>query len=327
MTAPAAVPTVKGPIAADDLGQVLAHEHLFVWNPEFHHNHPGLWDRDAGIDLAAKQLEEAYDLGVRTIVDMTVLGQGRDLDLVTRVAERTRVNIVVATGLYALDGLPQIIRYRGPGEPLDGPEPLVDLLEADIRDGIAGTGVRAALLKFVFEKPEADHTVRRVAAAVAEVHRRTGVPVAVHTDPAGQNALRVAELLRDLGVDLRRTVLAHAGDAADRGYLAEVAATGAFLGCDRFGMQALFPDEERVATVAALAEAGYLGQLLLSHDCASFLDHVTAEQRAFIYPQWSYSHLHSRVLPMLSKAGIGDEQLKVLFEDNPRDLLTGGGRR
>jgi hypothetical protein len=70
-----------------------------VWNPEFHTNCPALWDRTAGVELAARQLNEAYDLGVRTIVDMTVLGQGRDLGLISQVAERTRVNIVLATGV------------------------------------------------------------------------------------------------------------------------------------------------------------------------------------------------------------------------------------
>ncbi|MGF1428111.1 phosphotriesterase family protein [Kitasatospora sp. LaBMicrA B282] len=315
------VPTVRGEVAADQLGVVLPHEHLFVRNPEFHQNYPDLWDHAAGVELAAAQLEAAYELGVRTIVDMTVLGQGRDLGLVEQVAARTRVNIVLATGIYAIDGLPQIIRYRGPGALLEGPEPVVDLLEADIRDGIAGSSVRAALLKFATEQPEPDATVRRLADAVAEVHRRTGVPVVVHTDPVSRNALGVLELLTDRGVPADHVVLAHAGESEDLGHLRELAATGAFLGIDRFGMEALFPDAARVANAVALAEDGYAGSLLLSHDCASFIDHVTQEQRAALSPQWSYSHLHLRVLPQLRAAGVDDALLATFFEQNPQRLL------
>ncbi|WP_225846205.1 phosphotriesterase [Streptomyces sp. HPF1205] len=317
------VPTVRGEVDSTALGVTLSHEHLFVWNPEIHHNFPGLWDREAGVAKAAAELEAAYDLGVRTIVDMTVLGQGRDLDLVRAVAERTRVNIVVATGVYTVDGMPQIFRYRGPGEMLDGPEPVVDLLESDIRNGIAGTGVRAALLKFVSERPEPDATVRRLAAAVGEVHRRTGVPVVVHTDPVAGNALPVLELLVKEGVDAHQVVLAHAGESTDAGYLRELAASGAYIGIDRFGMEALLPDAQRVANLTALSALGALEQVLLSHDCASFIDHVTPEQRAMLSPQWTYSHLHSRVLPGLRDAGLDDTALTTLFEDNPRRLLRG----
>jgi phosphotriesterase-related protein len=315
------VPTARGPVDGDELGFVLSHEHLFVWNQEFHQNFPGLWNSAAGVDLAVAQLEEAYEHGVRTVVDMTVLGQGRDPGLISQVAARTRVNLVLATGVYVLDGLPQIVRYRGPGEVLDGPDPLLDLLEADIRDGIAGTGVRAALVKFACEKPEPDATVRRLAAAVAEVQRRTGVPIVVHTDPVGRNALAVLDVLRDLGVDPRHVALAHAGDITDYGYLSEVAATGAFIGCDRFGMQALLPDAERIATITKLIDDGHIEQLLLSHDCASFIDHFAVEQRAAMAPEWSYSHIHLRILPQLRDAGIDDDRIGTLFTDNPKRLL------
>jgi len=316
------VPTVRGPVALDDLGPVLTHEHLFVRNSEIHDNFPSLWAEEAEVRRAAQRLERAYAHGVRTVVDMTVLGQGRNLRLVERVAGRTRVNIVVATGLYVLDGLPQIFRYRGPGAPLDGPEPIIDLLEADITVGVAGTDIRAALVKFACESDEADPVTRRLAAAVAEVHRRTGVPVVVHTDPSGRSAMTACDLLSDLGVPLEHVVLAHVGDITDAVLLGELAMTGAFIGCDRLGMAALGTDEQRIATMAKLIADGHLTQLLPSHDCASYLDHITAEQRAFLYPDWDYSHLHVRIIPALRTHGFGDKEIAVMLEDNPKRLLA-----
>jgi len=318
------IPTVRGPIAADELGIVLPHEHLFVRNTEFAQNFPSLWDEAAGVRRAVEELEDAYEHGVRTIIDMTVLGQGRDPRLIAQVAASTRVNIVLATGLYALDGLPQIIRYRGPGAVLEGPDPLVDLLEADIRQGIAGLGVRAALLKFVCEKDEDDATVRRLAAAAAEVHRRTGAPVVVHTNPANRSALRALTELDALGVAPQHVVLAHVDAGNDPGYLDALADSGAFLSCDQFGMSALGPDENRVRVVADLIRAGRLGQLLISHDCASYLDHLTVEQRGAVYPDWTYSHISRRILPRLAAEGFGDKEFDVIMRDNPRRLLADG---
>ena len=318
----ATVPTVRGEITADDLGAVLTHEHLFVRDAEIHANFPSLWDEETEVRRAVRRLADAHAHGVRTIVDMTVLGQGRDIRLIERVAARTDVNIVVATGLYLLDGMPQVFRYRGPGTPLGGPDPIVDLLTADITDGIAGTDIRAALVKFVCEREEADATVRRMAAVVAEVHGRTGVPIVVHTDPSGRSALTACEVLAELGVRLDDVVLAHAGDVADAGLLRVLAGTGAFLGCDRLGMAALGSDEQRVATIARLIADGHLTQVLPSHDCASYLDHVTAEQRAFLYPHWTYSHLHTWALPELRDLGVGDKEIEVMLVDNPKRLLA-----
>lgn len=320
------VPTVRGPVDPDDLGTVLTHEHVFVRDLEFGLNFPRLWDSEQGVAEAVRRLENAWEHGVRTLVDMTVIGQGRNLELIRRVAEQTRVNIVLATGLYLLDGLPQLLRLRGPETPLGGPDPLVDLLEGDITTGIAGSDVKAALLKFVCEKTEDDPTVRRVAAAVAEVHRRTKVPVVVHTEPGNTSALTVLNLLRDLGVDPHDVVLAHVGDVADAGYLRELAASGAWLGCDRFGMTALGSDEQRIATVAALLTEGHLDQVLLSQDCPAFIDHVTEEQRAQLNPHWDYAHLHTNLVPRMLAEGISEKEIDALFVANPRRLLTTAAR-
>ncbi|GAB2869805.1 phosphotriesterase family protein [Streptomyces mayteni] len=129
------VPTVRGPIDAADLGVTLPHEHLFVLSAEFQSNFPHLWDREAGVRAAVAQLAAAHAAGVRTLVDMTVIGQGRDIELVRAVAARTPVNIVVATGIYSVDGVPLFARFRGPGCAVEAEEPLIDLLTRDITTG------------------------------------------------------------------------------------------------------------------------------------------------------------------------------------------------
>ena len=69
------VQTFRGPVAAAELGTTLIHEHVFVGHPELDLNlpHPE-WDEDVAIETAVAGLERLWELGVRTVVDLTVLG-------------------------------------------------------------------------------------------------------------------------------------------------------------------------------------------------------------------------------------------------------------
>jgi phosphotriesterase-related protein len=321
--AAATVDTVRGPVPADSLGVTLSHEHMFVLSQEFQRNYPGLWDAAAGVRSAVAQLQRAYEAGVRTLVDMTVIGQGRDLDLVLRVAAQTSLNVVLATGVYSVDGVPLFARFRGPGTDLESEDPLVDLLVGDITEGIGETGVRAGLVKFACENAELAAHDHRMAAVVAEVHRRTGVAVVVHSNPFEGNGLQLVRLLEREGVPAGRVVIAHAGDSPDLGYLRSLADTGCMLGYDRYGMLPFAPDEQRNETLAALARAGHLEQLLVSQDYAVHIDYVTSEQRQEMWPDWSYTHLFERVLPHLVKEpGMDEAAVATLLEENPRRLLV-----
>ena len=87
---------------------------------------------------------------MRTIVDPTVIGLGRYIPRIQRIAEQVPdLNIVVATGCYTYDDVPFFFHYRGPalGASAPVPDPMVDMFVGDITDGIAGTGVKAGLLK------------------------------------------------------------------------------------------------------------------------------------------------------------------------------------
>ena len=130
------VQTFRGPVAADDLGTTLIHEHVFVGHPELDLNlpHPE-WSEDDAIEAAVAGLERLWDLGVRTVVDLTVLGLGRDVARVGRVAARTRVHLVASTGYYTADVLPAYFQTHGPGRLVGGPDPLVELFLARHRGG------------------------------------------------------------------------------------------------------------------------------------------------------------------------------------------------
>ena len=113
-----AIPTVRGPIDTSQLGVTLMHEHIFVLSAEIMLNYPEVWgDEDQRVEDAATRLNQLAAQGVRTIVDLTVIGQGRFIPRIQRVAQRTSINIIVATGIYTFGDIPFYFRLRGATPP------------------------------------------------------------------------------------------------------------------------------------------------------------------------------------------------------------------
>ena len=90
-----AIPTVTGSVDSADLGRVLAHEHVFVLGEEYRQNYQDDWDEDEKVAEAVAELGALPSLGIDTILDPTVIGLGRYLPRVQRVAEQIDLNIVV----------------------------------------------------------------------------------------------------------------------------------------------------------------------------------------------------------------------------------------
>jgi phosphotriesterase-related protein len=318
------VSTVRGPIDAADLGRVLVHEHVFVVDPEVAGNYPeqhGFREHEQ-IPAAIGKLRELAAAGIDTIIDPTVVGLGRDIRRVRRVAAEVDLNVVVATGLYIYRDVPQYLHLRGPGTAFGGPEPLVEMFVGDITEGIAGTGVRAGVLKCVTERPGVTSGIRRVLRAVAAAHRITGTPIMTHTDAASRQGLAQQEVFAEEGVDLTRVLIGHCGDSTDLDYLTALADRGSLLGMDRFGVDMVLPFDERVATVARLCALGYADQLVLSHDAACYIDWFPPEVVPRALPNWHFLHIVRDVLPALRERGVTGEQIHRMLVDNPRRFLA-----
>src|SRR6516162_9059321 len=148
------IQTVRGPIDSARLGVTLMHEHVFVLDTEILLNYPEDWgDEEKRIDGAVARMNELKSRGVDSIVDLTVVGLGRYIPRIQRIAKQTQLNIIVATGIYTYCDLPHYFQYRGPGTILGGPELIADMFARDIQEGIADTGVKAGILKCATDAP------------------------------------------------------------------------------------------------------------------------------------------------------------------------------
>lgn len=320
------VQTVRGPIAPEQLGVTLMHEHIFVLSTEIMQNYPEAWgEEERRIDDAIARMNELYSRGVRSVVDLTVIGLGRYIPRIQRVAEKTKLQIIVATGIYTYNDIPFYFHFRGPGTALDGPELMVDMFVRDIQQGIADTGVKAGMLKCATDAPGVTPGVERVLRAVAQAHRQTGVPISTHTHARSKRGLEQQRIFREEGVDLSRVVIGHSGDTTEIEYLEELIAGGSYLGMDRFGIDTILSFEDRVSTVARLCQRGHAGKLVLSHDAACFNDWLPERDLPAVLPRWHYLHIHNDVIPALQKQGVTDEQIETMLVHNPRKVFDRQG--
>jgi phosphotriesterase-related protein len=320
------IQTVRGPIDSSQLGVTLMHEHIFVLSPEIIQNYPEVWgDEDSRVTDAVARMNELYSRGVHTVVDLTVVGLGRYVPRVECVARQTKLNIIVATGIYTYNDLPFYFHFHGPGTPFGGPEVMLEWFVRDIREGIAGTSAKAGILKCCTDQPGLTRDVERVLRAIAQAHRETGVPISTHTHAASKRGLDQQRIFREEGVDLSRVVIGHSGDTTDLGYLEELIANGSYLGMDRFGIDTILPFEERVNTVAQLCERGHVGKLVLSHDAACYNDWLPERELPVVLPRWNYLHIHNDVIPALKKQGVTDAQIETMLVHNPRQIFERQG--
>jgi phosphotriesterase-related protein len=317
------IQTLGGPLDTSRLGRVLMHEHIFNVSLEVQGCWPGYngWDPEIEIPKAQQTLRELKQAGYDTIVELSVLGLGRDVHWMQRAVEGSGLQVTVATGLYTYDVLPRMWHFSGPGTLLGGDEPLDALFKRDIEEGIQGTDIKAAMLKCAVDHDGLTDHVQRVLRACCRVHHQTNAPMTVHTHASTERGLDVLKVLEEEGVDPRRVVLAHCGDSADLDYLEKLIASGATLGMDRFGLNVLLPFEQRVGSVASLCERGYDDRMILSHDANCYSDWFDPELEQQITPDWHFLHIEQDVLPALRERGVTDEQIDQMLVHTPKDFF------
>ncbi len=317
------VQTVSGPVPADALGLALTHEHIVLLDTEIEVNRVGRWRDEVEIPAATESLRLAKAAGVDTLVDLTAIGQGRNVERVRRIAAGTGLNVVVATGIYAFDRMPRFFAARGPGTANGGPEPIEEFFVREITDGIAGTRIRAGVIKCATDVEGVTEDVGRILRAAARAHRRTGAPISTHTDAGTFRGRDQQRLFREEGVDLTRVVIGHCGDSTDLGYLTELLDAGSYLGMDRFGYDLKLSPPARIETVAELVRRGYADRLLLSHDAPCYGDGLEPATRERLWPNCHHRYVVEQVVPGLLERGVSAEAIDQMLVRNPARLLGG----
>src|ERR1039457_81024 len=117
------VPTVRGPVDTAVLGRTYMHEHIFSLTTDIQQNYPQEWgSEEARVADAVSKLRALAAQGIQTIVDHTVVGLGRYIPRIQRIAEQVpELNIIAATGIYTYDSAPFFFRSEEHTSELQSP--------------------------------------------------------------------------------------------------------------------------------------------------------------------------------------------------------------
>lgn len=301
--------TVCGEVPATELGVVLPHEHLFS-DLLREYRSSGILDDEP---LAVAELERYAAAGGGTLVDLTTVEIGRDPAALRRVSEATGVHVVMGCGHYRD---PYLDRAWFDRTSVD--EIAAGLVE-EIEHGVGPEGIRPGVIGEIgCDQAHLSAAEERSFRAAARAHLATGLTVSTHAarKPVGLAQLAVLE---HEGVDPRRVVIGHCDTVPLPAYHLELARRGCFVQLDGLGSDGAYYEERTLGYVVALAEAGHLEQVLLSHD--NFLPkHLHAHGGT------GYDHLLVSVVPALRALGFGEGEVHTLLVDNPRRALTGSTR-
>jgi phosphotriesterase-related protein len=312
---------VQGPIAEEELGVVLAHEHVRFRDEGVAAEWPDRYDEQAELDAALAAVEAAKSRGVQTIVDPTAMFGGRDVRFMERVADQTGVHIVACTGIYSYDYLPHYFENRDV-------DVMAEHFASDLQSGVQGTTIRAAFLKCAADAPGVTEHVEKIHRAVARASVQTGAPIMAHSMPAVATGPRQVEIFEQEGVDLARVQIAHCGDTDDVGYIEQLIDRGVYVGLDRYGLEMFLPIGKRNATAAELLRRGHAERLMISQDYCATIDWFPVEAEAAFESQgairnWSMTLVFDEVVPTLREQGVlDDETFNTVFVENPRRWLT-----
>jgi phosphotriesterase-related protein len=315
------VSTVQGAIEADDLGLVLAHEHVRFRDEAVAVQWPDRYDEDLELDAALVAVGAARVKGVQTIVDPTAMFGGRDVRFMKRVADQTGVRIIACTGIYSYDYLPHYFENRDTDE-------MAEHFVSDIEGGIQGTNIKAAFLKCAADAAGVTENVEKIHRAVARASVQTGAPIMAHSMPAAGTGPRQVEIFQEEGVDLARVQIAHCGDTDDLDYIEGLLEKGVYAGLDRYGLEMYLPMDRRNATTAELLRRGHAERLMISQDFCATIDWFPPEaaeefETSGAIRNWSMTLVFDEVVPSLREQGVMDDAtFQTIFVENPKRWLT-----
>lgn len=308
------IETALGPIDAAQLGTVLSHEHVLVSMGEDNHHYPWRYDWDATRANAIRELTEAKQGGIDTLIDLTTPDLGRDVEYVRDVSRASGMNVIVATGIWR--DIPRSFWTRDIDE-------IADIFVREIEVGIGDSGIKAGCIKVANDMGGVSPEGERILRGAARALKRTGCPISTHHWAPEEVGRRQVEVFLDEGAPMDRIAIGHSADTTDVAYLEDLLKTGVYLSMDRYPGAAGRPNwEQRNATVKALIDRGWADKLMLGHDYAPMAVVRGQEAPANTGPT-RYLFVSTVAIPALMAQGVSQEAVDLMMREVPRRFLVG----
>jgi phosphotriesterase-related protein len=300
-------------------GPVLFHEHLSLRYPLTKamaeaQGRPVPASFSDDVELMIEETKLAARDGVACIVDGGHPDMDRDLVALRRIASESGVHIVASGGFY-------MQRHYPPDIAAKSADRIADDLVRDAKEQRLGAFGEIGQQSGALTDDE-----KKVFTAVGKAQARTGLPVFTHNPYMGTRAtnppvpmdaaLTQLDLLEAAGADSKHLAIGHVCCLSDptAAIPKQLAKRGVFVGFDRVTLP-IVPDAQKVTTIMAFLEAGYIDHLLLSSD---FYDGRALKKNGGA----GLAQTITAFGPMLLKAGVSEASLRHILVDNSRRFLA-----
>ncbi|KAA3639001.1 MAG: hypothetical protein DWP92_05290 [Armatimonadetes bacterium] len=305
------VMTVEGLIPADEMRVTLPHEHLILQG----------WSHLSTnyFNSAYMELVQFSQAGGTTLCDLTTVGRIRDPSFLRRLGAVAGVQVIMGTGFYKDAWLPPEVHGMSVEE-------MTRIMVGEIVDGVGDTGIRAGVIGEIGVSRPITATEEKVLVASARAQLETGTAVNVHFDLGTDDREyhHALDILQEAGADLEHVAVSHLVPSPSTYELVEGLATrGCYVEFDMFGHTPQTSAdglldlhlEVVVSSVRALIDLGLLSKILISQN-VSHIRHMTANGGH------GYAYLLRDLTPTFLSYGVSDQDLRIMMENNPRELLT-----
>jgi phosphotriesterase-related protein len=300
------VNTALGEISANELGVTLCHTHLLidpdkVWRP----------DPDYSMDSVGAAISEVNDYvkaGGKTLVEMTAIGQRRQMNDLIKISKETNSHLIITTGFSWEPSMPKFAIDLSIND-------LADLFIKEIEGGIESSSIKAGVIKTGSSVDRITASEEKVFRAAAIAQKKTGAPISTHTTK-GTAATFQAEMFKSLSVDPKKVGIGHIGLSLQYGYIKKVASEGFNLIIDCIGKTKYYSDELRADIIKRLIDDGFLKQLLFGCDYGRKSYFVSYKGDP------GYQFIMTGFIPILKRKGITEDQIKKILVENPANFYS-----
>lgn len=300
--------TVNGMIDGSALGRTLMHEHLIV-KPQI--DDPKY--EPYTLDNAAKSTMECIEYkthGGKSIVEMTPINYGRNVDLLQKISKASKTNILFTTGFHKEEFMPDYVSDKSAEE-------LADIILREITEGVGDSHLKPAVIKCGSSRDVITPNEEKCIRAAGMAHLKSGLPISTHCDK-GTMGMEQIEILKGLGVNPKNILLGHVDITENTEYILSLCGMGANVEIDHVGRDLAGKDHLRLEMLSEIIRHGFISQLFLSGDMG---------KKDYLYAYGGKPGLtyFLKDLKDLCARKIGERNYDRIMIDNPKRFLSDNG--
>lgn len=302
---PNQINTVQGAINLSDLGLSLSHEHIMSnYGKEI--DETADYDSIKLFNQVIPYLKKLKSLGVNSIFDCTTEYFGRRIDLLKKISDSTKIQIITNTGFYgaANDCYIPEFAYQASAESIS--EIWID----EFKNGIKGSKIKPGFVKLAFDNNvQLSDIDKKLFKAGILTHLNTGLTLAVHTGKNIEAARFQKELLNKNNIHMSAWIWTHANKVNDTQILIDLASEGAWISLDGVKKS---NTNEYIERIKLFKRNNLLNKILLSHDGNGFPSGGKTRE---------FEAIFQNLIPEMLKNGLTENDINLILINNPKEAF------